>query len=143
MITRRDFCKNSVLLAGFMGMAPQVLASQQHSIQTFLQRRYPEYDIEFNRTIELKAPDIAENSAVVGIQVITELPSVEWIGLILPEASEEKVPIWFEVFNPDFNHLSTRIKMQKSEPLVVAVATDRILYYNWKIIKVVTSGPCG
>ncbi len=94
-----------------------------------------------NEAIKIKAPDIAENGAVVPVTVSTELPGVETIDIL---ASENGTPLAAR-FNLGANavgFVSTRIKMAKTGDVVAVVKAGDKLYSSRKSVKV-TIGGCG
>jgi sulfur-oxidizing protein SoxY len=91
--------------------------------------------------IKIKAPDIAENGAVVPITVETTLPDVESIAII---ASENPSPLVanFNLGKGAEGFVSTRIKMGKTGDVVGVVKSGGKLYSASKGVKV-TIGGCG
>lgn len=96
---------------------------------------------EQNDAISIKAPDIAENGAVVPITVSTELAGVQSITIL---ASANPVPLIASFdLGPDAEaFISTRIKMGKTGDVVAIVKTADKVYANRKGVKV-TIGGCG
>ena len=91
--------------------------------------------------IKIKAPDIAENGAVVPITVSTKMEGVESISIL---ASKNGTPL-IASFNLGENaeaFASTRIKMGKTADVVALVKADGKLYSAKKEVKV-TIGGCG
>lgn len=91
--------------------------------------------------IKLKAPDIAENGAVVPITVSSTLPNVESITIIAsanaaPLTSTYVLPKGTEAF------VSTRIKMGKTADILAVVKSNGQLFSATKEVKV-TIGGCG
>ena len=91
--------------------------------------------------IQLKAPDIAENGAVVPITVSSTLPNVESISIVasgndIPFTSIYQFPVGTEAF------VSTRIKMAKTADVIAVVKSDGQLFSARKEVKV-TIGGCG
>lgn len=91
--------------------------------------------------IKIKAPDIAENGAVVPITVSTSIAGVESIAII---ASENPVPLIadFVMGEGGVGFVSTRIKMGKSGDVIAVVKAGGKLYQAKKGVKV-TIGGCG
>ncbi len=95
-----------------------------------------------SKDVQLPAPDIAENGAVVPMGVATSLPNVKQL-LILVEKYPAPLVAKFDV-NPavDANFL-TRAKMgQSSDVYAVALTTDGKALFSKKEVKV-TLGGCG
>jgi len=90
--------------------------------------------------IEIKAPDIAENGAVVPITVSTDM-SVESIAVIA-EKNPSPLAAAFEMGPGAQGYVSTRIKMGKTGDVVAVVKSGGKLYANRKGVKV-TIGGCG
>jgi len=91
--------------------------------------------------IKLKAPDIAENGAVVPVTVSSSLSNVEAISIIAsanpgPLTSSYQLSPACEAF------ISTRIKMIKTSDIIAVVKADGKLYSATKEVKV-TIGGCG
>jgi len=91
--------------------------------------------------IKLKAPDIAENGAVVPITVSSTLPNVESIAIIA-SANASPLTSTFELSSMSEAYVSTRIKMGKTADVLAVVKSDGKLYSAKKEVKV-TIGGCG
>ena len=91
--------------------------------------------------ITVKAPDIAENGAVVPITVSTTLPNVESISVF---SAENNTPLSASfVLSPSAEgYASTRIKMGKTSDVIAVVKSDGKLFKAAKNVKV-TIGGCG
>jgi sulfur-oxidizing protein SoxY len=91
--------------------------------------------------INIKAPDIAENGAVVPIQVNTSLPDLESIAII---AEKNPVPLIasFNFTENGVGYVSTRIKMGTTSNVIAVVKAGGKLYSAKKEVKV-TIGGCG
>lgn len=91
--------------------------------------------------IKIKAPDIAENGAVVPVTVSTTLTGVESIAII---AANNPVPLIanFNLKAGAEGFVSSRIKMGKSGDVIAVVKSDGKLYKTGKEVKV-TIGGCG
>jgi len=89
--------------------------------------------------IKLKAPDIAENGAVVPVSFKTEKATK--IALFQTANPEALVAIWDipESGIPDYG---VRIKMAKTGTVTVVAEVDGKLYRASKVVKV-TAGGCG
>lgn len=91
--------------------------------------------------ITLKAPDIAENGAVVPVEVESRLPGTRSIVIVV-----EKNP---HVLSADFSipegtepFIATRVKVAESSNVHAVVKTDAGAFYATKLVKV-TLGGCG
>jgi len=91
--------------------------------------------------IKIKAPDIAENGAVVPVSVSTSIGGVESITLLVKENPSPLVA-HFELNPRADGYIATRIKMGKTSPVIAVVKADGKLYSASKTVKV-TIGGCG
>jgi sulfur-oxidizing protein SoxY len=96
---------------------------------------------ETSDAIQIKAPDIAENGAVVPVTVESNLEGVKSISII---ASGNATPLIakFDLGEAALPFISTRIKMAKTADVVAVVQTGDKLLSNAKNVKV-TIGGCG
>jgi sulfur-oxidizing protein SoxY len=90
--------------------------------------------------IDIKAPDIAENGAVVPITVSTDM-AAESIAVIA-ENNPSPLAAAFEMGPGAEGYVSTRIKMGKTGDVIAVVKAGGKLYANRKGVKV-TIGGCG
>ena len=91
--------------------------------------------------IKIKAPDIAENGAVVPVSVSTDMAGVESIAL-LAEGNATPLVATFELGEGAVPDVSTRIKMGKSADVIAVVKAGGKLHSARKSVKV-TIGGCG
>ncbi len=91
--------------------------------------------------IALKAPEIAENGAVVPITVTSKIAGTESISILI---SKNPTPLTatFNMGKGTEGFISTRVKMSKTSDLVVVVKANGKLYSARKEVKV-TIGGCG
>ena len=90
--------------------------------------------------VEVKAPDIAENGAVVPVEVVTSLPNVESIALLGEKTANPLVAIYALT---DFDGpLTTRMKMGQTANVRAVVKAGGKFYTAAKEVKV-TVGGCG
>ena len=151
---RRIFLKRSLaasavgIAAGAGLLAPQQLiaawnkdAFEAKDIPSALNALLGSGTAEPSEAIKIKAPDIAENCAVVTITVETTLEGVESIAVI---ASDNPVPLVsnFNLGKGAAGFISTRIKMGKTGDVVGVVKAGGKLYSAKKGVKV-TIGGCG
>ena len=96
---------------------------------------------ETSADITIKAPDIAENGAVVPITVESSIEGVKSISII---ASGNGTPLVasFQMGENAIPYASTRIKMAKTADVVAVVQTDSGLLSAAKPVKVTICG-CG
>lgn len=91
--------------------------------------------------ITVKAPDIAENGAVVPVEVISAIPGTERI-VILAEKNGFPLIADFGLSNGAEGYISTRIKMGATSNVVAVVKAGGKVYKAAKEVKV-TIGGCG
>ncbi len=91
--------------------------------------------------VSLKAPEIAENGAVVPLKIKTTLDNVESISIIV-EKNPRPLAASVEILPGTLPEFSSRIKMRETSDVMVAVKTDTGVYTTSKEIKV-TIGGCG
>ena len=151
---RRIFLKGS-LAAGAVGLAagaglvtPRTVLAEWSAdafdakeIPTALKGLYGNDTTEVSEAIKIKAPDIAENGAVVPITIETDMADVSNIALI---AAENGTPLVasFQLSAESVPFVSTRIKMGKTGDVVAVVKAAGKLHSARKSVKV-TIGGCG
>jgi sulfur-oxidizing protein SoxY len=96
---------------------------------------------ETNDGIKIKAPDIAENGAVVPVTVETDMEGVKSIAIVA-EGNQTPLIASFDLAESTVPFVSTRIKMAKTSNVLAVVQTADKLYSNAKEVKV-TIGGCG
>jgi len=153
-IKRRVFLKGS-LAAGTVGVAvgaglltPQAViaawneaAFQAKSVDDALTAAMGEASNTASDAIKIKAPDIAENGAVVPVSVSAEMAGVESIAL-LAEGNASPLVATFTLGAGALADVSTRIKMGKTSDVIAVVKAGGKLHSARKSVKV-TIGGCG
>jgi sulfur-oxidizing protein SoxY len=153
-IKRRVFLKGSIA-AGTAGVAvsaglltPQAViaawnegAFKAKSIDDALSAAMSTASHSASDAIKIKAPDIAENGAVVPVSVSTEMGGVESIAL-LAEGNNTPLVATFTMGEGGLPDVSTRIKMGKTSDVIAVVKADGKLHSATKSVKV-TIGGCG
>lgn len=91
--------------------------------------------------IKMKAPDIAENGAVVPITVTSDIKGSESISIIVKE-NGTPLAATFNLGPGAAADVSTRIKMAKTSDVTAVVKAGGKLYSATKNVKV-TIGGCG
>jgi sulfur-oxidizing protein SoxY len=91
--------------------------------------------------ITLKAPEIAENGAVVPVTVESTLPNARSISLVV-EKNPRPLAVMFELSPRVPPNVSCRIKMGQTSNVIAVVQTDAGLFSTSKEVKV-TIGGCG
>ena len=89
--------------------------------------------------VKLKAPDIAENGAVVPVSF--QLEKASRVALLQTANPEALVAVW-DIPEAGIPNYSVRIKMKKTGSVVVVAEVDGKLYKAEKTVKV-TAGGCG
>jgi sulfur-oxidizing protein SoxY len=91
--------------------------------------------------ILIKAPDIAENGAVVPVAVEVKLPKTESISLLI-EKNPQPLAASFGIPAGTDPSVSTRVKMGESSDVYALVKADGRFFLARKEIKI-TLGGCG
>lgn len=91
--------------------------------------------------IKLKAPEIAENGAVVPVTVTSKIAGTESISILIPK-NPTPLTATFNLGSNTEGFVSTRVKMSKTSDLLVVVKAGGKLYSAKKEVKV-TIGGCG
>jgi sulfur-oxidizing protein SoxY len=150
---RRTFLKGSIA-TGAVGVAvgaglltPQMVlaawpkaAFEATTVDDALNGLYGSKDLTGSDQIKIKAPDIAENGAVVPISVTTDL-AADTISIIA-EKNASPLAASFILGSDTEGFVSTRIKMGKTASVIAVVKSGDKLYSTGKEVKV-TIGGCG
>lgn len=91
--------------------------------------------------IAIIAPEIAENGAVVPIQIVSALPATQAIAVAV-EKNPRLLAAFFEIPKGTLPDLQTRVKMAETCNVYALVKADGAFYFAAKEIKV-TAGGCG
>lgn len=91
--------------------------------------------------ITVKAPDIAENGAVVPVEIMSALPGTESI-VIIGEKNGYPLVAHFDLMNGAEGFVSTRIKLGTTSNVRAVVKAGGKMYTAAKEVKV-TIGGCG
>ena len=151
---RRIFLKGS-LATGAVGMAagaglltPRISlaawskeAFEATDVNSALNGLFGSSDLAGSDKIKIKAPDIAENGAVVPVSVTTDISGAESISIIA-EKNASPLSASFVLGAGTEGYVSTRIKMGKTSSVIAVVKADGKLYSTGKEVKV-TIGGCG
>jgi sulfur-oxidizing protein SoxY len=153
--TRRTFLKGSLagsvvaVAAGAGLLTPQIVlaawpkaAFESKDVNSAMQALHGSTSTTASGKIKMKAPDIAENGAVVPVSVdATGLGSVSTITVI---AEKNGLPLAasFDLGSNAEGFVSTRIKLSKTSKVVAVAKSGGTLYSASKDIKV-TIGGCG
>jgi sulfur-oxidizing protein SoxY len=91
--------------------------------------------------IKIKAPDIAENGAVVPVTVTSSIPGITDIAIIV-EKNGTPLAANFKLSGSSKGFIATRIKMGKTSNVIAVVKAGGKAYSARKDVKV-TIGGCG
>lgn len=94
-----------------------------------------------SKDIEIKAPDIAENGAVVPIEIASNIPGTQTISVLI-EKNPFPFAATFDVSNGALPFVALRVKVGESSNIRVVVAAAGKYYMTSKEVKV-TIGGCG
>ncbi len=153
-LKRRTFLKGTAA-AGTVGIAlgaglltPQTVlaawpktAFDAKSVDDALSQLLGTTALEGSDKISIRAPDIAENGAVVPVSVTTEIANIESISIIA-EKNATPLTASFNLGPNAEGFVSTRIKMGKTSSVIAVVKAGGKLYSTGKEVKV-TIGGCG
>lgn len=152
-LLRRKFLKTATFVGAAVTVGSGMLVPQR-AIGAYAQAAFEARDVNTalsaamgsdqhsaSGDIKLKAPDIAENGAVVPITVSSGMGNIDAISIIAtgnaqPLTSTYSLTAACEPF------VSTRIKMGKTANVIAVVKADGKLYSATKEVKV-TIGGCG
>ncbi len=147
MTNRRSFLGTLVGAAVALAVMPfRVWAArpddafEMDSVAGVLKSQYGNESLEPG-DIKIKAPDIAENGAVVPITVNFNVPGAEAVSIIA-EKNPNPLAAAFELSPSSGGLVSTRIKMGETSPVTVVVKAGDKLFSASKEVKV-TIGGCG
>ncbi|MCG6970091.1 MAG: thiosulfate oxidation carrier protein SoxY [Gammaproteobacteria bacterium] len=107
----------------------------------FIKEIFGDAAIEESALIQIKAPEIAENGAVVPVSVQSSLPNVESVS-ILVDQNPRPLAAQFVMRPANRSNIATRLKLAESSQVIAVVKSDGKLYSSTKNIKV-TIGGCG
>jgi sulfur-oxidizing protein SoxY len=111
------------------------------SVQDAISSLYGDAASTASGDIKIKAPDIAENGAVVPISVDTNISGIESIAIIA-EKNGSPLAASFNLGKSAKGFVSTRIKMGKTSDVIAVVSAGGKRYAARKNVKV-TIGGCG
>ena len=96
---------------------------------------------EASADIDLKAPEIAENGAVVPIEITSKLPGTKMIAIV-SEKNPHALTAAFQIPKDTEAFVSTRVKIAETSKVFALVQTDKGFFYTDHLVKV-TLGGCG
>lgn len=131
-----------------MVMLPLKLLAAQWNAKAFDETRFPDslksigaLELIESDQIQLKTPEIAENGAIVPIQVTSGIPNTEKV-YVFAEKNPQPLVASFTFSNNVEPYFATRIKMGDSAKVHVVVRADGKHYIVSRDVKV-TIGGCG
>ena len=146
-MNRRFFIRCLGVAAGFLLLPLRAFAARPRSAfestskDDALTELYGTSTTTESGQIRIKAPDIAENGAVVPITVKFDIANAESVSIIA-EHNPAPLAVSFDLSESSGGLVSTRIKMGKTSPVHAVVKADGKLYRASKEVKV-TIGGCG
>ena len=152
-MNRRNFIKNSMLFAGSLVAVPSLIVSGKayaawpeksfdiKDLTESVSSVYGHSNLEESSKVKLKAPEIAENGAIVPINVSTTLDNVESI-MIFVENNPQPLSSGYKLTSLSEPSIGTRLKMGKSSNVMAAVKSGDKVYTSTQEVKV-TIGGCG
>jgi len=151
---RRTFLKGSVAVGAVSAavgaglLTPRMVlaawpsaAFEAKSVDAALDALMGSHQSEGSDKISIRAPDIAENGAVVPVSVTADMAKVESMSIIA-EKNASPLTASFVLGAGTEPYVSTRIKMGKTSNVIAVVKADGKLYSTAKEAKV-TIGGCG
>lgn len=153
-LLRRKFVKTAAFVGATVAVGSTAMLMPQRAIGAYAQAAFDAKDVDsaLNASlgssahtpageVNLKAPDIAENGAVVPITVSSTMSNVTAIS-ILAVANQSPLTSTYTLSADTEPFVSTRIKMARTSDVVAVVKADGKLYSTSKEVKV-TIGGCG
>ena len=153
-MNRRNFLYKTLLTTAVLGTTAGILitprrvyaawpkvAFEKKDLSDAIKSIYGESNLVESTKVELKAPDIAENGAIVPINVKTKLKNVESI-MIFVEHNPQPLSSGYMLTSLSEPKIGTRIKMGKTSKIVATIKSDGKVYSASKEVKV-TIGGCG
>ncbi len=152
-MNRRKFIKNSMLFAGTLATVPTLIVTKEayaswpkksfdiKDLNDSVSSIYGHNNLEESSKVKLKAPEIAENGAIVPINVSTTLDNVESI-MIFVENNPQPLSSGYQLTSLAEPAIGTRLKMGKTSNVMAAVKSGDKVYTATQEVKV-TIGGCG
>ena len=153
-MNRRNFLKKSLLTAAVFATTASLLITPKKTFAAWPKKSfditdlgesirsvYGHSDTTETTKVKLKAPDIAENGAIVPINIKTSLKNVESIMLFI-ENNPQPLSSGYNLTSKSVPSIGTRVKMGKTSNVIAAVKSDGKVYTASKEVKV-TIGGCG
>jgi len=153
-MNRREFNKSLVTLTGLgagvsLGALPLSVfaawpqnAFDAETTDAVAEALYGTNGAEASDAITFKAPDIAENGAVVPISLKADIANADSVAIMVAN-NPSPLTVTFEMMNPGKPNVGTRIKMGKTSQLIALVRAEGKLYTATSSEVKVTIGGCG
>ncbi|WP_025771461.1 thiosulfate oxidation carrier protein SoxY [Thioalkalivibrio sp. HK1] len=146
-MNRRFFVKYAGAAVGLLllplrafGSRPES-AFESESTGDALEKLFGSADLTETDRIKIKAPEIAENGAVVPITVNFDIENAESVSIIA-ENNPAPLAASFDLTPNSAGLVSTRIKMGKTSPIHAVIKAGDTIYHASREVKV-TIGGCG
>lgn len=152
-LLRRKFLKTATFVGAAVTVGSGALVPQR-AIGAYVKAAFEAKDVNSALTatmgsdqhsasdaIKLKAPDIAENGAVVPITVSASMDNIDAIS-VFADGNNTPLACSYTLSAACEPFVSTRIKMGKTANVIAVVKADGKLYSTTKEVKV-TIGGCG
>ena len=153
-MNRRKFLRKTLLTSASIGLISNLLLTPKRVYAAWPKIAFDKKDLSGavqsiygnNKTVKstkvkLKAPDIAENGAIVPINVSTTLKNVESI-MIFVENNPQPLSSGYKLTSMSEPKIGCRIKMGQTSQVMAAIKSDGTIYTASKEVKV-TIGGCG
>lgn len=142
-----------MLFAGTLAVAPSLVITKKayaawpkksfdiKDLTESVSSVYGHNNLEESSQVKLKAPEIAENGAIVPINVSTTLNNVDSI-MIFVENNPQPLSSGYQLTALAEPSIGTRLKMGKTSNVMAAVKSGDKVYTSTQEVKV-TIGGCG
>ena len=150
-ITRRKFFSQLVKSTAFLALAASVpkiawakwneKAFRATDLSVAIKEKYGDLEIINSEAVNLKAPTIAENGAVVPIKIKTSLKEVKSISLFVKDNPSPLIST-LNFGKGAIPEAQIRIRMAKTSDVIVLVESEGKLFRTKQEVKV-TIGGCG
>ena len=153
-LLRRKFVKTAAFVGATVSVGSTALLLPQRAIGSYAMEAFKARDVDGalagslgssshtpSDSVKLKAPDIAENGAVVPITVSADMKNVTGISIVA-DSNPGPLTSTYMLTPASEPYVSTRIKMAKTGNVIGVVKADGKLYSATKEVKV-TIGGCG
>ena len=111
------------------------------TVDTALDALSGSHALESSDKVQIDAPDLGENSAVVPVKVLSQLDNIESMTIVV-EKNASPLTASFILGPGAIGFVNTRIKMGKTSNVIAVVKAGGKLYSAQKEVKI-TIGGCG